>query len=71
MFAIEFVKSIEKFSFKNKAKLLYQFALADIDPSYILKTAHKICSSYSEAFLNKTGTLVNVDGIPKLGLYTE
>ncbi len=72
MFAIEFVKHVDKFSFKHKARLLYQFALADIDPSYILKTTHKLCSSYSEAFLYKTGgTLVNIDGIPKLGLYSE
>jgi hypothetical protein len=72
MFAIEFVKHVDKFSFKHKARLLYQFALADIDPSYILKTTHKLCSSYCEAFLYKTGgTLVNIDGIPKLGLYSE
>ena len=51
MFAIEFVKNIEKFNFKTKSRLLYFFALADIDPSYIIKTAHKICAAYSEAFL--------------------
>jgi hypothetical protein len=52
MLAIEFVKHIESFNFKNKARLLYWFALADIDSSYILKTAHKVCASYSEAFLH-------------------
>ena len=71
MFAIEFVKHIDKFSFKNKVRLLYQFAMVDIDPSYIAKTAHKISSSYSEAFINKTGALFNIDDIPKLGVYSE
>jgi hypothetical protein len=51
MMAIEFVKHLDEFSFKNKARLLQWFALADIDPSYILKSTHKICSAYSEAFL--------------------
>lgn len=71
MLAIEFVKHIDKFNFKNKSRLLYWFALADIDSSYILKTAHKICSSYSEAFHYKTGTMVDLEGLPKLGLYSE
>ena len=71
MLAIEFVKHIDKFNFKNKSRLLYWFALADIDSSYILKTAHKICSSYSEAFNYKTGTIIDLEGLPKLGLYSE
>lgn len=71
MLAIEFVKHIDKFNFKNKSRLLYWFAMADIDSSYILKTAHKICSSYSEAFHYKTGTMVDLEGLPKLGLYSE
>lgn len=53
MIAIEFVKHIDEFSFKNKTRLLYWFALADIDPSYILKTSHKMCSAYVEAFLHR------------------
>lgn len=65
MLAIEFVKHIDKFSYKNKARLLYWFALADIDSSYILKSAHKLCSSYSEAFMHRN------EHIPQLGLFTE
>lgn len=45
--------------------------MADIDSSYILKTAHKLCSSYSEAFLYKSGTLIDLEGLPKLGLFSE
>ncbi len=71
MLAIEFVKHIDKFNFKNKTRLLYYFALADIDSSYILKTAHKLCSSYSEAFLYKSGALIDLEGLPKLGLFSE
>lgn len=51
MLSIEFVKKIEDFNFKNKCRLLYWFAVADIDPSYIYKTIHKFCASYSEAFI--------------------
>lgn len=65
MLAIEFVKHIDEFSFKEKCNLLYNFALADIDETYILKTSHKICSSYSEAFLHRGSE------IPKFGLYTD
>ena len=75
MLAIEFVKHIDKFSFKNKSLLLYWFALADIDPSYIIKTAHKLCASYSEAFLFKSSgqgsLLMDIEGLPKIGLYSE
>lgn len=65
MLAIEFVKNIDKFSYKNKARLMYWFALADIDSSYILKSAHKLCSSYSEAFIHRN------DALPQLGLFSE
>ncbi len=67
MLAIEFVKHIEEFSFKNKTRLLYWFALADIDPSYILKTAHKMCSAYTEAFLHRESVME----LPKLGLFSD
>jgi len=67
MLAIEFVKHIEDFSFKNKARLLYWFALADIDATYILKTAHKMCSAYTEAFLHR-GSVME---LPKMGLFSD
>ncbi len=67
MLAIEFVKHIDDFTFKNKARLLYWFALADIDPNYILKTSHKFCSAYSEAFMHRDA----MNDLPKLGLYTD
>ena len=51
--AVEFAKNIDLFNFKNKCKILYYFALADIDSSHTLKTAHKLCSSYSEALLHR------------------
>jgi hypothetical protein len=50
MMAIEFAKHIDSFNFKTKARLLFNLALADIDPTYIVKTAHKLCAAYSEAF---------------------
>lgn len=53
MLAIEFVKHCDKFNLRDKARLMYGFALADIEPSFIIKTAHKICASYSEAFLQR------------------
>ena len=53
MMAIEFVKNIDKFTFKNKTRMFYWLALADIDASYIIKSIHKVCASYSEAFLMK------------------
>ena len=66
MLAIEFVKHLDKIPLKNKARLLYWFALADIDSSYILKTCHKLCASFTEAFhLRSHGEL------PQLGLFTE
>jgi hypothetical protein len=67
MMAIEFVKHIDKFSLKNKTRILCWFAIADIDPSYIIKTAHKLCASYVEAFAYKGSE----DEIPKLGLFTD
>jgi len=67
MLAIEYVKHIEEFSFKNKTRLLYWFALADIDATYILKTSHKLCSAYTEAFLHRD----SVNELPKLGLYSD
>jgi hypothetical protein len=67
MLAIEFVKHIDDFTFKNKARLLYWFALADIDSNYILKTSHKFCSAYSEAFMHRDA----MNDLPKLGLYTD
>jgi hypothetical protein len=67
MLAIEFVKHLDDFSFKNKTRLLYWFALADIDSNYILKTAHKICSAYSEAFIHRN----ELSELPKLGLYSD
>ena len=67
MLAIEFVKHIDDFTFKNKTRLLYWFALADIDPSYIYKTSHKVCSSYSEAFLLKERD----QEAPMIGLFTD
>jgi hypothetical protein len=70
MLAIEFVKHVDKFSLKNKSRLLYWFALADIDSSYIFKTAHKLCASYSEAFLHRHNSNEILD-LPKLGLYTD
>ena len=53
MLAIEFVKHCDKFNLRDKARLMYGFALADIEPSFVIKTAHKICASYSEAFLQR------------------
>ena len=53
MLAIEFVKHCDKFSLREKARMLYGFAQADIDPNFVIKTAHKICSAYSEAFLRR------------------
>ena len=70
MLAIEFVKHIDKMSFKTKSRLLYWFAIADIDPTYILKTAHKLCASYVEAFLYR-GMDASLEDLPKLGLFTE
>ena len=67
MLAIEFVKHIESFSFKNKTRLLYWFALADIDAAYILKSSHKMCSAYTEAFLHRESVME----LPKLGLFTD
>lgn len=49
--AIQFAKDIDKYNFKQKSKLLYMFAVADIDQSYIFKTLVKLCASYSEAFI--------------------
>lgn len=56
MLAIEFVKNTDAYNFKNKCKLIYWFAMADIDPSYILKTVHKMCASYLEAFIHEDDT---------------
>jgi hypothetical protein len=67
MMAIEFVKNFDDFSFKNKTRLLYWFAMGDIDSSYILKTAHKMCNSYTEAFLHRESFLE----LPKLGLFSD
>jgi len=53
MMAIEFAKHHDKFNFKQKSRLLYWFALADIDPQFILKTSTKLCESYTEAFALK------------------
>jgi len=51
MLAIKFNRDSNEFSFKDKMKMIYWFALADIDQTYIYKTVHKMCSSYSEAFM--------------------
>ena len=67
MMAIEFVKHIDKFNFKDKTRICFWMALADIDPSYIIKTVHMICASYSEAFM-----IIDKEGeIPQLGLFTN
>ena len=47
-----FTRDIDKMDFKTKARMMYWFALTDIDQSYIFKSVLKICQSYSEAFLN-------------------
>ena len=47
--------------------MMYWLALADIDPQYILKTAHKMAASYSEAFLHRGYD----DDVVKLGLFSE
>jgi len=71
MLAIEFVKKIERFTLKNKANLLYDFARADIDASYIFKTVHKLCASYAEALTYRTGGPGGEMEIPRIGLFTE
>jgi hypothetical protein len=67
MLSIEFVKHIDEFSFKNKTRVLYWFAMADIDSSYILKTSHKMCAAYTEAFLHREAVM----DLPKLGLFSD
>ncbi|CDW78141.1 UNKNOWN [Stylonychia lemnae] len=67
MLAIKFNRDIEEFNFKNKTQMVFWFALADIDQSYIYKTVHKLCASYSEAFIQK-----EQDYEPaQLGFFTE
>ena len=51
MLAIKFNRDLNDFSFKDKMKMVFWFALADIDQTYIYKTIHKMCASYSEAFM--------------------
>lgn len=43
-----------------------------MDSSYILKTAHKLCASYAEAFACRSGGVLSQVEIPKggLGLFT-
>jgi hypothetical protein len=65
MLAIEFAKHLDRIKLKDKARLFYWFALADIDSSYILKSAHKVCASFAEAFLLQSSE------VPQLGLFSE
>jgi DNA replication initiation complex subunit (GINS family) len=43
MLAIEFVKHVDEFNFREKCNLIESFALADIDSGNILKTVQKLC----------------------------
>eukprot|EP00347_Sterkiella_histriomuscorum_P000591 403375259 len=65
--AIQFVKDIDKYNFKQKSKLLYMFALVDIDQSYIFKTLVKLCQSYSEAFIQRDFEHES----PPIGVFTD
>lgn len=67
MLAIEFTKHHEDYSFKQKTRLLYWFALADIDPQFIMKTATKLCNAYTEAFIQR----MHSTETPMFGLFTD
>jgi hypothetical protein len=53
LLAIELAKHLDQIDFKSKCDTLHHLAQADIDSQFIYKTAHNLCSAYTEAITLK------------------